>query len=163
VHLGKVGAKKKEQFMIEGVMIKPLTKIPDERGCIFPMIRSDNEAFPGLGEIYFSHIFSGSIIGWHLCKKAIESYAVVLGMIKLVLYDPRSNSKTKGEIQEIFLGDMKYALVQVPAGIWSGYKGISIPHSIVSICSHVPYDQTEILTLEPHSGDIPYKWEIRHG
>jgi dTDP-4-dehydrorhamnose 3,5-epimerase len=149
--------------MIKDVLIKPLTKIPDERGCILPMLRSDWEDFRGFGEIYFSLVYQGIIKGWHLHKKMTLNYVVVQGMIKLVLFDPREHSETKGEIQEIFLGDMKYALVQIPPGIWNGFKGISNPHALVANCSDIPHDSSEIVRLDPFSNEIPYQWDVRHG
>jgi dTDP-4-dehydrorhamnose 3,5-epimerase len=149
--------------MIEGVIIKPIEKIPDERGCIFPMLRSDTKEFKGFGEIYFSQIYQGIIKGWHLHQKMILNYAVIKGMIKLVLYDPREQSKTKGEIQEIFLGDLKYSLVQVPCGIWNGFKGITWPDAIVANCSTIPHDPAEMIRLDPFSTDIPYRWDVKHG
>lgn len=43
--------------------------------------------------------------GWHLHTRIMLNYAVVSGMIKLVLYDSREDSPTNGEIQEIFTGE----------------------------------------------------------
>ena len=149
--------------MIDGVLIKPLVKIPDERGCIFPMLRSDDIEFKGFGEIYFSLVYPQIIKGWHLHAKMTLNYAVIQGMIKLVLFDDRSHSKTRGEVQEIFLGDLKYALIQIPPGIWNGFKGISNPHAIVANCSTIPHDPAEITRLDPFSPQIPYQWDIKHG
>ena len=72
---------------IEGVEIKLLKKIPDERGTILHMMRSDEEIFSGFGEIYFSTIYPNVIKGWHIHEKMTLNYAVIDGMIKLVLYD----------------------------------------------------------------------------
>ena len=149
--------------MIEGVIIKPLVKIPDERGCIFPMLRADAEEFKGFGEISFSLLFSGAIQGWNLYKKTIQNIVVLSGMIKLVLYDPRENSKTRGEVQEIFIGDMKYALVQIPCSIWCGCKGITIPHAVYATCATSPHDSSEIIHLDPTTSEIPYRWGVKHG
>jgi len=149
--------------MIEGVIIKPLVKIPDERGCILPMLRADAPEFKGFGEIFFSSVYQGVIKGWHLHRQMICNYAVIKGMIKLVLFDPRENSSTKGEIQEIFIGDLKYALVQVPCGIWNGFKGISAPDAIVANCTTMVNTPDDLVRLDPFSKDIPYHWEVRHG
>ena len=80
---------------IDGVIVKQLTKIPDERGCIFHMLRCDDELFEKFGEIYFSTAYPGIIKGWHLHKEMILNYAVIRGMIKLVLDDDRKKSATK--------------------------------------------------------------------
>ncbi len=148
--------------MIEGVRIKQLTKRPDERGAIYPMLRSDDPDFIKFGEIYFSTVYPGVVKGWHLHKLMTLNYAVVSGMIKLVLYDPRENSKTKGEVQEIFLGSENYSLVTIPTGVWNGFKGISSPMAIVANCATLPHDPEEIIRLDPISNtEIPYDWSIK--
>ena len=89
--------------MIEGIKITPLKQIEDERGKVMHMLRNDSKHFTKFGEIYFSTVHPNKVKGWHLHSKMTLNYAVVLGEIKLVLYDTRPNSKTKGQIQEFFL------------------------------------------------------------
>ena len=56
--------------IINGVIITKLKQIKDERGSIFPMIRSDSKIFDNFGEIYFSTIFHNSIKAWRNHKKS---------------------------------------------------------------------------------------------
>ncbi|MFN3468025.1 MAG: dTDP-4-dehydrorhamnose 3,5-epimerase family protein, partial [Candidatus Brocadiales bacterium] len=100
--------------MLNGVKIIPLKQLPDERGKIMHMLRCDDPHFEKFGEIYFSVVYPGVIKGWHIHTKMTLNYAVVSGMIKLVLYDPRENSPTRGQIQEIFMGEDNYVLVKIP-------------------------------------------------
>ena len=147
--------------MIEGVKIIQLTKIPDERGTIFHMLRTSDPHFTKFGEIYFSKIYANAIKGWHLHKTITLNYCVVSGMIKLVLYDSRKLSKTYGEIMELFIGDDNYTLVSIPPNITNGHKGLST-HSILANCTDYPHDQIEseeMVRLDPHSNEIPYNWE----
>ncbi|TAL09704.1 MAG: dTDP-4-dehydrorhamnose 3,5-epimerase [Nitrospirae bacterium] len=149
--------------MIDGVVITPLKQIPDERGKIMHMLRSDDPQFERFGEIYFSMVYPGAIKAWHLHTKMTLNYAVVSGMIKLVLYDPRPSSPTKGEVQEIFLGEQNYARVKIPPGIYNGFKGSGTVPAIVANCATIPHDPAEIQRLDPFSKDIPYSWDLRHG
>ena len=146
--------------MIEGVLVKPLRQILDERGKIMHMIRNDDPDFISFGEIYFSCIYPGVIKGWHIHKKMTLNYAVPFGTIKLVLYDDRDSSKTRGELQEIFLGPDNYCLVQIHPRIWNGFKGIGTTPSIVANCSTIPHDPDEIERKSPEDPSIPYKWEL---
>jgi len=109
--------------MIDGVEVIPLKQICDERGRVMHMMRCDSPYFEKFGEIYFSNVFPGAIKGWHKHSKMGLNYAVVRGMIKLVLYDDREGSKTKGELNEFFLGENNYCLVKIPRMIWNGFKG----------------------------------------
>ncbi|MGB2841752.1 MAG: dTDP-4-dehydrorhamnose 3,5-epimerase family protein [Halobacteriota archaeon] len=148
--------------MIEGVKIRPLHIIPDERGMILKMIRSDDEDFQGFGEIYFSVVYPGVIKGWHIHKKMTLNYAVIQGMIKLVLYDERPESATKGEVQEIFMGRENYNLVTIPPMIWNGFKGTGTEPAIVANCATIPHDPDEIERLDPFNNHIPYDWRLKH-
>lgn len=149
--------------MIDGVLIKPLRKIPDERGTIMHMARSDDKEFEKFGEIYFSTIYPNVIKGWHIHKEMTLNYAVIYGMIKLVLYDERKNSQTKGKIQEIFMGWDNYCLVKIPPMVWNGFKGIGTTMAIVANLSTIPHRGEEIERINPFDKRIPYNWEIKHG
>lgn len=148
--------------MIDGVLIKPLRQIPDERGKIMHMMRVDDPHFEKFGEIYFSVVYPDVIKGWHLHTKMTLNYAVVSGMIKLVLYDSREGSSTKGELQELYIGEDNYALVKIPPGIYNGFKGIGVEPAIVANCSDIPHDPEEIQRMDPFSNDIPYDWDLKH-
>jgi dTDP-4-dehydrorhamnose 3,5-epimerase len=148
--------------MIKDVNIIPLKKIPDERGKIMHMLRSDDPHFEKFGEIYFSIAYPGVIKGWHLHKKMTLNYAVIEGMIKLVLHDNRNDSTTKGEIQEIFTGEDNYCLIKVPPGIVNGYKTIGMKSAIVANCATLPHNPDEMIRFDPFDNDIPYDWNLKH-
>jgi dTDP-4-dehydrorhamnose 3,5-epimerase len=148
--------------MIEGVKVKPLDIVPDERGMIMKMLRCDDAGFQGFGEIYFSTVYPGVVKGWHIHKKMTLNYAVVRGTIKLVLYDERPDSRTKGEVQEIFMGEGKYCLVTIPPMVWNGFKGVGTEPAIVANCATIPHDPVEIERLDPFKNHIPYDWSLLH-
>lgn len=148
--------------MIDGVRITPLRQILDERGKVMHMLRCDSEGFSGFGEIYFSCVYPGAIKAWHIHKRMTLNYAVPFGVIKLVLFDDRQSSPTKGELQEIFLGTDNYCLVTIPPLVWNGFKGIGTQMSIVANCASIPHDPEEIQRREPRDPSIPYDWDINH-
>jgi dTDP-4-dehydrorhamnose 3,5-epimerase len=148
--------------MIEGVEIHQLKQFLDERGKVMHMLRSDDHHFMNFGEIYFSTINPGAIKGWHLHTKMTLNYAVPHGLIKFVLYDSRPDSKTKGLVQEIFIGPENYCLVKVPPFVWNGFKGVSSSISIVANCATIPHSAGEIQRLNPFDEKIPYNWELKN-
>jgi dTDP-4-dehydrorhamnose 3,5-epimerase len=148
---------------IHDVQITPLRRIPDERGAVFHMLREDGEAFERFGEIYFSTIYPGVVKGWHIHKRMTLNYAVPMGMIKLVCYDDREGSPTRGEVQEIHVGELDYALVTIPPLVWNGFKGVGTVPSLVANCATIPHDPEEIDRLDPFENDIPYDWALKHG
>lgn len=149
--------------MIEGVQIFPLSRIQDERGVVMRMLRADDPHFVEFGEIYFSVIYPGVIKAWHLHSRMTINYAVVDGNIKLVLYDQRPDSKTRGQLREIVFGQINYQLVRVPPGVVNGFAAVGGQRAIVANCASIPHDPAEITRIDPFSPSIPYDWRLRHG
>ncbi|HZZ83565.1 MAG TPA: dTDP-4-dehydrorhamnose 3,5-epimerase family protein [Anaeromyxobacteraceae bacterium] len=149
--------------MIEGVWVKPLRQMCDERGKVMHMLRVDAPEFEAFGEIYFSVVYPGAIKAWHLHKEMALNYAVPVGRVKLVLFDGREGSPTRGELMEVFTGPDDYKLVHVPPGVWNGFKGVGTEAALVANCASVPHRPDEIVRMDPFSSEIPYDWAIRHG
>lgn len=145
--------------MLEGVQIHSLKQFHDERGKVMHMLRNDDPHFQSFGEIYFSCVNPGAVKAWHLHSHMALNYAVPFGEIKLVIYDPRPNSPTKGRVQEIIMGDSHYCLVTIPPGTWSGFSGLANGISIVANCSTIPHDPKEITRAEIVNPHIPYTWK----
>ena len=145
--------------MIEGVVIKKLKIIVDERGSIRHMLKNTDKEFNQFGEIYFSSVKAGVVKGWHIHKKMELNYAVVVGKIKLVLYDDREGSKTRGNLMEIIMGEENYVLVKVPKMIWNGFLGLGSEESVVANCATLPHDPEEILRLDLKTDKIPYDFK----
>lgn len=148
--------------MIEDVVVSPRRQIVDERGKVMHMLRSDDPEFERFGEVYFSWVNPGAIKGWHRHSRMTLNYACPHGLTKLVLFDAREDSPTKGELMEIFLGPDNYNLVRIPAGVWNGFKGVATYPSLVCNCATSPHDPDEIERLDPFSPEIPYDWAVKH-
>ena len=151
--------------MIEGVLIKKLKVIPDERGRLMEMLRSDDSLFIKFGQIYMTSTYPGVVKAWHYHNKQTDNIVAVKGMLKLVIYDPREGSKTKGEVSEFFIGEHNPVLVQVPNGLYHGWKCVSESEAIVINCPTEVYDYEEPdeFRLPYDSEEIPYDWSLKHG
>jgi dTDP-4-dehydrorhamnose 3,5-epimerase len=148
--------------MIDGVRIVPLARIPDERGTVMHMLKRTDPHFVEFGEIYFSTVYPGVVKGWHRHAAMTLNYACVSGRIKLVLFDDRDGSPTRGELMEVFLGPDDYSLVQIPPDVWNGFKGMGSDLAIVANCATHPHDPTRSIRLDPFDNEIPYDWDVRH-
>lgn len=148
---------------IEGLSVSPLRRIPDERGAVFHMLRSDSDVFERFGEVYFSLVYPGVVKAWHLHKRMTLNYAVPIGTIKLVCYDDREGSSTRGSVVEFFIGELNYQLVTIPPLVWNGFKGVGTTPALVANCTTEPYDDAEIVRTPPSDSFIPYDWAIKHG
>ncbi len=146
--------------MIKGIRVKPLKVIPDERGRLFEILRNDDALFKQFGQVYCTTVNVGVVKGWHYHKKQVDNFVCVSGMIKLVAYDGRSGSPTRGQINEFFIGVHHPMLVQIPAGVHHGFKGLSDPESIVLNIPTEPYHhrRPDEFRTDPHDHEIPYDW-----
>ena len=143
---------------IEGVVITELKIIRDERGQVMHMMRNDSDVFKSFGEIYFSTIFENKIKAWHLHKEATLNYACISGEVKLVLYDDREKSKSKGEYENIILSPKKYFLITIPPNIWNGFKGLAKGESIIANCLNLPHNEKEMVREDPFNPKFKYNW-----
>ena len=112
--------------MIDGVKIVALRQIVDERGKIMHMLKATDPHFIKFGEIYFSCAWPGTVKAWHIHKSMTVNNAVISGRAKLVMYDGREGSPTFGEVQEVFMGEDNYVLVQIPPGITNWWLASTI-------------------------------------
>ncbi len=148
--------------MIEGLQVIPLSRIPDERGTIYHMLKCTDPHFRQFGEIYFSSIYPGVIKGWHKHREMTLHYACIEGRIKLVLFDDRGGSSTRGELVELFLGPDNYSLVVIPPNLWNGFKGMSAPYAMMANCCTHPHDPSRSERMDPFHNSIPYNWDVKH-
>ncbi|RME48523.1 MAG: dTDP-4-dehydrorhamnose 3,5-epimerase, partial [Deltaproteobacteria bacterium] len=100
---------------------------------------------------------------WHVHKEMTLNNCVIVGMIKLVIYDCREDSPTKGELMELFIGEHNYCVVQIPPGVANGYKAYGEKMAIVANCATMPHDKNEIVYIDPYDNDIPYDWRRKDG
>jgi dTDP-4-dehydrorhamnose 3,5-epimerase len=151
--------------MIDGVAVEKLRVVPDERGRLTEILRSDSELFSKFGQVYITTTYRGVIKAWHMHRVQDDNIACVTGMIKLVLYDGREESSTHGEIMELFVGERNPLLVHIPPGVFHGWKCIGEQDAFML---NVPtelydYQDPDEFRLPEGSPEIPYDWEIKMG
>lgn len=146
--------------MIDGVIVKKLKLIPDERGYLMEMLRADDPFFQKFGQVYLTVAYPGVVKGWHFHKVQTDHFVGVSGMVKVVLYDGRKDSKTYGEVNEFFMGELNPMLLVIPPMVVHGMKGAgSKPGMIVNCPTEVyNYDNPDEHRIDPHNNDIPYDW-----
>ncbi|MFZ5517001.1 MAG: dTDP-4-dehydrorhamnose 3,5-epimerase family protein [Candidatus Zhuqueibacterota bacterium] len=151
--------------MIDGVEIKKLRVMPDERGRLMEILRVDDPLFKKFGQVYMTTTYPGVIKGWHFHKLQEDNITVISGMLKIVLYDPRPSSPTRGEVNEFFAGEHNPILVHVPIGVYHGWKCISDYEAIVinNVTEAYNYKNPDEFRLAYDSDEIPYDWDIKMG
>jgi len=148
--------------LIDGVWVKDLRFIPDERGRLIEILRSDEEGFVKFGQVYMTTTYPGVVKAWHLHKAQDDNFCCLKGTVKLVMYDARDDSPTKGTINELFIGDHSPKLVRVPPGVYHGWKCVSEDEAIVLNVPTEPYNHEapDEYRAAWNTPDIPYSWDI---
>ena len=151
--------------MIDGVKVKRLKVIPDERGFLMEMMRDDDEFFQKFGQVYLSVVYPGVVKGWHYHRKQTDHFVFVKGMAKVVLYDGRDDSATKGEVNEFFMGEQNPILLVIPPLVLHGMKGIGTePAYLVNTpTEHYEYDDPDEHRVDPNGDEVPYDWGRKDG
>jgi len=151
--------------LIEGVKVRNLSPIPDERGWLMELLRSDWEEFEKFGQLYITTCNPGVVKGWHYHKKQTDHFVCLKGMAKVVLYDAREGSKTRGMINEFFMGEQHFILLKIPPLVYHGFKGTGNEEAwILNIPTEAyKYEEPDEFRIPYDSKEIPYDWDIKMG
>lgn len=152
--------------IIEGVIITDKPSIHDERGYIQHFMRIDDYEYTKFGEVYFSIAYKNVVKAWHLHTEMTLNYLCVYGMIKLVLFDDRENSPTRGILNEFFIGEKNQKMITIPKSVWNGFKGYGERNfSIIANFADIPHSKNEIIREFPHINPIVnnYNWDRKDG
>jgi dTDP-4-dehydrorhamnose 3,5-epimerase len=154
---------------IQGVLTKNLKVIPDERGWLMEILRCDDELFKKFGQVYLTTAYPGVVKAWHYHKKQTDNFTCIHGTMKVALYDARPDSPTCNVLMEFFIGDRNPLLIQVPPGVYHGFKAVGNETAFFVNIPTLPYDYREPdeYRLPPDTKEIPYEWGLtpglRHG
>lgn len=147
--------------MIDDVLISPLKEFRDERGSVLHMLRCDAPEFVSFGECYFSEVLPGAIKAWKRHRGQTQNFAVPLGRIRLVIYDDRDSSPTRGNLQVLELGRPDaYVRLRIPPDLWYGFVCISAAPALLANCADSPHDPADCELLPESDLKIPYAWDV---
>ena len=151
--------------LIDGIKTKKLRLLPDDRGFLMEILRSDWPEFDRFGQVYVTACYPGIIKAWHYHKIQWDHFVCVSGMAKVVLYDKRENSRTKGQVNEFYIGELNPMLIKIPPNI---YHGFTTAGDDMALIINVPtelynYENPDEYRVEYNDSSIPYSWEVKHG
>lgn len=149
--------------LIQGCATRRLSAIHDDRGWLMEMLRSDWPEFSTFAQSYITVCYPGVAKAWHYHKKQTDHFVTVAGMSKIVLFDERPGSPTKGVVNEFVSGERSPMLVKIAPLVWHGFAAVGGERTmIVNYPTHL-YDYKEPDEFRKPSDDpsIPYSWDVK--
>ena len=146
--------------MIEGVKLKDLKVMPDERGMLMEMFRSDDPDFQSFGQVYMTVVYPGVVKGWHFHRVQTDHFVCVSGMAKVALYDDREGSPTRGETNDFTIGYQRQRMIIIPPGVYHGFTAVGTEAaSIINVPTELyNYDEPDEFRKPFDDPEIGYDW-----
>lgn len=145
--------------LIDGVRIRPAITHPDERGTVTEVfdLRWGFDDAP-LVFVYQVTIRPGQDKGWVLHKRHADRSFFSTGAVKVVMYDDREDSPTRGLLNEFVFGEERRVLLYIPVGVWRGVKSVGAKDALFINCPTEPYhhDDPDKWLLPRDNDVIPY-------
>ena len=145
---------------IDGVVVKNLKKVVDDRGWLMEIFRSDWPEFQKFGQAYMTTCKPGVIKAWHYHKLQWDHFVPIRGNALVALYDPRNGSKTKGNLQEIEVFEKEPMFIKIPALVYHGFTPLDKEEIwVVNTPTELyNYKQPDEFRLEWDDPKIGYTW-----
>jgi len=148
--------------MIQDVVVKKLQPIVDDRGFLMEILRSDDTLFDRFGQCYVTLVHPGIVKGWHYHKKQYDHFCCLRGTAKVVLYDVREGSRTRGEVNEFILSLESPLVVKIPPYVFHGFTAVGEEDALILNVPTELYNSKEPdeYRESPFSEKIPYDWGL---
>ena len=144
---------------------KDLKIITDERGFLVELLRDDDEIFKKFGQVYITCCEPGFVKAWHYHKIKTDYFTCINGTARVVVFDDREGSPTKGELKEYILSVDNPQLVKIPTGCYHGFEAVGDENAyIISITTESYHpDNTDEYRIPFNDPLIPFKWDGKKG
>ena len=137
--------------MINGVILKKLKILADDRGWLTELIKEGEPTFAQIKQTTYTETYPGVIKAFHWHKKQTDIWFFSSGMAQVVLYDLRQDSPTFKETNVFYLGEKNPCLLLIPPGVAHGYRVLG--HQPIGLFYHT----TEIYDPDhPDEERIPF-------
>lgn len=151
---------------IAGVVLRPAVTHTDERGEVTEIMNPAWQVDEApLVYVYQSVIRPGRVKGWIVHRKQDDRIFVSIGFARVVLFDARDGSPSRGAIDEICISERSRALVRIPRGVYHAVENIGEVDLLFVNMPSRPYDHADPdkYRLPLDSDQIPFRFDDRRG
>ena len=150
-----------DRRFIEDVTVREVRNIVTANSHTTEIYRPDWGIVDGeVQQVIHVGIRGGAISAWHQHRERWDYVFVVGGHLRVVLYDPREGSLTRGQVDVFHLSPARPQLLAVPPEVWHGVQNLSGDVSSLVNLFNRPYDyeDPDEWRLPPDTEEIPYSF-----
>ena len=164
--IGKVVISPASPDLIEGVRMEPAALYPDDRGYFMEVARLGQKLVsdfpPERTQVSCALSYAGTIKAFHYHRHQTDVWAPVSGMFQVALVDLRTESKTYGLRNTMYVGALRPWQILIPPGIGHGYKALGEGPSVLVYVTNQLYNPADEGRIPHNHGGIHYDWELQH-
>lgn len=154
--------------LIDGVQLQEMPNILTRNGVTTEVVRPEWD----IGRVPIRHMIhvtlrAHAISAWHCHRRQTDRVFVTDGTLRVVLYDDREASPTRGALDVLHLGRMRPATLLIPPCVWHGLQNLEDRSSgFINFFDHAYcYEDPDEWRLPADTDAIPYAFrrEPAHG
>jgi dTDP-4-dehydrorhamnose 3,5-epimerase len=148
--------------LLDGVKTFEVKNIVTANGYTTELFRPDwGVASMPVQHVIHVSLHGGIVSAWHQHRIQTDHIFVVSGALRVVLFDGRDESPTRGELNVLNVSSVRPTLLVVPPGIWHGVKNLSA--SMTNFVNYFDrpynYEDPDEWRLPRDTPEIPYSFD----
>jgi len=115
----------------------------------------------GVDHIIHVQLRAHAVSAWHMHEQQVDRIFVTDGTIRVVLFDDREDSPSRGLVDVFNLGRMDPAIVSIPSGVWHGLQNLEASTSsfLNYFNRRYRYEDPDEWRLPADTTAIPYRFK----
>lgn len=150
---------------IEGVVFRPTRPVPHDDGHVTEVARASWDVLGRpVVQVHITTTLPGRVRAWGLHQLGTDRLFVVSGLIRIVVFDGRNSSATRGRLNVFTISEKNPGLLIVPSNLYHGWKNIGATEAAIINMPDRMYDYAAPDALDlPWDSEaarriVPYQW-----
>jgi dTDP-4-dehydrorhamnose 3,5-epimerase len=164
--IGKIILSPDSAELIEGVRVSPFALWPDDRGYFLEVLRAGKGLVEGYPretlQVSAALSYPGTIKAFHFHRFQTDLWVPAQGMFQVGLVDLRSESRTYGVKNTLYIGALRPWQVLIPPGVGHGYKVVGTEPGMLVYATDQFYNPSDEGRIPYNNEQIGYDWELQH-
>ncbi|MEY2452873.1 MAG: dTDP-4-dehydrorhamnose 3,5-epimerase [Acidimicrobiaceae bacterium] len=141
------------QDPIDGLQFRPTRPVPHEDGTLAEIARASwPEIDLPVVQVHLTTTYAGRTRAWGLHEASTDRLFVVSGLVSIVVYDGREESRTYNCLNEFKVSERNPGLLVIPPNLYHGWMNIGVDEAFIINMPSSEYDHAH-----PDALDLPYE------